>query len=99
MVINLEDVNDNAPELNVSKIPIIPENVAAPLPVAIVTAFDRDTPENGPPFTLGVPSNSTFTDKFNFVFNQGMLFWFLLEIYKISLCGFFFQLATQAAVL
>lgn len=50
MNVYLEDVNDNAPYLNITRPLIVWENVEPPQFVGPVTAYDPDGPGNGPPF-------------------------------------------------
>ncbi|ESN89832.1 hypothetical protein HELRODRAFT_142818, partial [Helobdella robusta] len=55
LIINLLDVNDNAPTLANQHIPIILyENQFPNRPVSEVSAHDRDTLTNGPPFEFWV---------------------------------------------
>lgn len=71
--INVGDVNDNAPYLNLSKQLIIWEN-EPPQFIGIVTCYDPDGPDNGPPFFMSQANNSTYTNLINVVFDQSKLF-------------------------
>ncbi|XP_055789881.1 neural-cadherin-like [Salvelinus fontinalis] len=59
--LSLLDVNDNGPELEVAYIPVLWENSPAPQLVwlnqtsTLLHVIDRDSPENGPPFSLALP--------------------------------------------
>uniref|UniRef100_A0A673XXT8 Neural-cadherin-like n=1 Tax=Salmo trutta TaxID=8032 RepID=A0A673XXT8_SALTR len=59
--LSLLDVNDNGPELEVAYTPVLWENSPAPQLVwlnqtsTLLHVIDRDSPENGPPFSLALP--------------------------------------------
>uniref|UniRef100_A0A6Q2Y7V5 Uncharacterized protein n=1 Tax=Esox lucius TaxID=8010 RepID=A0A6Q2Y7V5_ESOLU len=59
--LSLLDVNDNGPELEVTYSPFLWENGPAPQVVwlnrtsTLLHVIDRDSPENGPPFSLSLP--------------------------------------------
>ncbi|CDW56179.1 Cadherin C and Laminin G 2 and Cadherin domain co ntaining protein [Trichuris trichiura] len=74
LVVNLIDVNDNAPELKYNKPVIVMENEPPARLLATVTAIDRDLPENGPPFYMEQASNSTYKDMFHMRFIQELDF-------------------------
>ncbi|KAI1904104.1 hypothetical protein AGOR_G00002230 [Albula goreensis] len=56
--LSLLDVNDNGPEFEVAYMPVVWENVPGPQMVRVnqtstlLHAVDRDSPENGPPFSF-----------------------------------------------
>ncbi|KAG5849366.1 hypothetical protein ANANG_G00109570 [Anguilla anguilla] len=58
----LLDVNDNGPEFEAAYRPVVWENTPGPQVVwlnqtsALLHAVDRDTPENGPPFSFSLPA-------------------------------------------
>ncbi|KAJ8337465.1 hypothetical protein SKAU_G00364310 [Synaphobranchus kaupii] len=59
--LTLLDVNDNGPELEAAYMPVVWENTAGPQVVwlnqtsTLLHAVDRDSPENGPPFSFSMP--------------------------------------------
>ncbi|XP_070568186.1 cadherin-7-like [Ptychodera flava] len=61
--VTVEDVNDNAPMFAEDYRPIVMENGAVGEFVITISAIDRDTAENGPPFTFS-------TDSTHFYLNQ-----------------------------
>lgn len=58
----LEDVNDNAPYLNITRPLIARENQPPNQFLGTVVAYDPDMPENGPPFTLRQEESSKYKD-------------------------------------
>src|SRR6218665_1948573 len=81
LIVNLMDVNDNFPEFAHDYHPVIYENQPSGLVVVHVSAVDRDTVSNGPPFEFWLPcgggcpchANPTCND-FAFKFVPGELF-------------------------
>lgn len=55
LIVNLMDVNDNFPEFAHDYRPVVYENQPHGLTVAHVSAVDRDTVSNGPPFEFWLP--------------------------------------------
>jgi hypothetical protein len=55
LIVNLMDVNDNYPEFSGIYRPIIYENQPAGQVVIHISAVDRDTASNGPPFEFWLP--------------------------------------------
>ncbi|XP_036399302.1 neural-cadherin-like [Megalops cyprinoides] len=61
--LTLLDINDNGPELEVAYMPVVWENVPGPQVVrlnqtsTLLHAVDRDSPENGAPFSFSLPSD------------------------------------------
>ncbi|XP_003373310.1 cadherin-related hmr-1 [Trichinella spiralis] len=72
LVVNLEDVNDNAPFLNYHPPAVVMENEKPGTHVINLTAYDPDGPGNGPPFFMKQADNSTYADKFEMTFDQSM---------------------------
>ncbi|KRY66373.1 Cadherin-related hmr-1, partial [Trichinella pseudospiralis] len=72
LVVNLEDVNDNAPFLNYQPPAVVMENEKPGKHVINLTAYDPDGPGNGPPFFMKQADNSTYADKFEMTFDQSM---------------------------
>src|SRR6218665_1747669 len=57
IIVNLIDVNDNYPEFADVYRPVIYENYPAGRSVVEISATDRDTLTNGPPFEFWLPCN------------------------------------------
>jgi hypothetical protein len=55
LIVYLQDVNDNSPEFAASYRPIIYENMPTGQTVIQISAIDRDTASNGPPFEFWLP--------------------------------------------
>lgn len=55
LMVYLQDVNDNSPEFAASYRPIIYENSPIGQTVIQISAIDRDTASNGPPFEFWLP--------------------------------------------
>ncbi|KRX24151.1 Neural-cadherin, partial [Trichinella nelsoni] len=72
LVVNLEDVNDNAPFLKYQPPAVVMENEKPGTHVINLTAYDPDGPGNGPPFFMKQADNSTYADKFEMTFDQSM---------------------------
>ncbi|VDP44749.1 unnamed protein product [Soboliphyme baturini] len=60
LIINIDDVNDNAPYLNITRDLVAWENVNPPQFLGIVCAYDPDGPDNGPPFIMYQSSESPY---------------------------------------
>ncbi|CAH1153422.1 unnamed protein product [Phaedon cochleariae] len=70
--INLVDINDNAPFLNVTEI-VWYEN-QFPGPIGNLSADDYDGPENGPPFTYRLDNTASYDIQRLFSIQDGQLF-------------------------
>ena len=55
LIVNLMDINDNYPTFAQDYLPVIYENEPPGRTVAIITAIDKDTASNGPPFEMWLP--------------------------------------------
>ena len=55
LIVTLTDVNDNHPEFAEDYRPVVMENEPPGQPVVEVSAMDRDTISNGPPFQFWTP--------------------------------------------
>ena len=58
LFVKVGDVNDNYPEFAGDYRPVVYENEPAGRTVIEVSAVDRDTAANGPPFDLWLPCNN-----------------------------------------
>ncbi|XP_077977634.1 neural-cadherin-like [Glandiceps talaboti] len=63
-VVTLEDVNDNGPMLAEDYRPVVPENVAAPVHVIVVSAMDADSGDNGEPYSYSVDNSDNISNYF-----------------------------------
>ncbi|XP_036440182.1 neural-cadherin [Colossoma macropomum] len=74
--LSLLDVNDNGPEFEAAYSPVVWENVPGPQVVRLNTsstllrAIDRDSVENGSPFTFSVPLEYRYSSDFHLQDNE-----------------------------
>lgn len=92
LIVDVKDINDNAPYFRDLYRPVVPENVDPPITVIELFADDRDTPPPTKPwfkFQLDDNAPSVIKDSFRVVFNRGkhlMVFFF-----KFLVCNRFFS--------
>ena len=55
LIITLRDINDNFPEFAPNYRPVVYEQEEAGQTVVTVSAIDKDTAQNGPPFEFWLP--------------------------------------------
>src|SRR5437899_2697284 len=70
LVINLIDVNDNAPYIYTTRPAVVWEDEPAPQFVAQVFGRDPDTPKNGPPFKMRFPADSPYNTQLKATYSQ-----------------------------
>ncbi|XP_050325410.1 DE-cadherin isoform X1 [Bactrocera neohumeralis] len=73
LIINLQDINDNAPFL-VNTMPVIWQENRNPGQVVQLQANDYDEPQNGPPYTFGIDSEASADIKTKFSIDNDYLF-------------------------
>ncbi|XP_054736553.1 DE-cadherin [Anastrepha obliqua] len=73
VIINLQDINDNAPFL-VNTMPVIWQENRNPGQVVQLQANDYDEPQNGPPYTYGIDSEASADIKAKFSIDNDYLF-------------------------
>jgi hypothetical protein len=80
LIVNLMDINDNFPTFAQDYRPVIYENEPPGRTVAIISAIDKDTATNGPPFEMWLPCgggcpcpDNPVCGLFDFKFEAGML--------------------------